>query len=358
MVRLRPAVVPIALLLAACGRKPEVKPDPDRAVAPTTPSVSASASASAVASAAASLAPSSSASGGVGLDTIALCHDGTFGSELFGGSVGDSFGYGGLGMTGTGTGGGKGEGIGLGTVGGFGKGASGAGYGAGAGPNRTTMTGSTKVVAGKVDGANAGRAICGAFSRLRTCFDAVEKAKTTYSGSALVKIVVSAEGKVDSVTPSGGTLTDAGLGTCLATELKTVTFPKPDVGSTTLEYTVDYLRVPAVASAKVKVIETGVTITGRLPPEVVRRIIRANFPRLRACYEAGLNKDRKLVGTVFTHFVIDKTGEVEKVTEGVGTLADKTVRGCVLGVFRTLSFPEPEGGEVIVKYGIDFQNDP
>jgi hypothetical protein len=109
------------------------------------------------------------------------------------------------------------------------------------------------------------------------------------------------------------------------------------------------------AKKTVKMVETGTDIQGRMPPEVIRRIVRANFPRFRACYEVGLKTNPSLAGTVITRFVIDNSGAVESAASGGGTLGSGTVSACVLGVFRTLSFPAPEGGKVTVTYPINFQ---
>jgi len=106
-----------------------------------------------------------------------------------------------------------------------------------------------------------------------------------------------------------------------------------------------------------KMIETGTDIQGQLPPEVIKRIIRANFPRLRACYQQALKKSPSIKGTVTTTFTIDSTGAVESASLGKGTVEDEPMKQCVLGVFNTLSFPEPEKGKVKVIYPIDFQND-
>ncbi len=120
----------------------------------------------------------------------------------------------------------------------------------------------------------------------------------------------------------------------------------------------DVLHKTEVKKTKVvKMIETGVTTQGKLPPEVIRRIIRANFPRFRACYEAGLKKDETLTGTVSTSFVITTAGNVENVTLGKGTIKDPAVEACVKGVFSTLKYPEPEGGKVQVTYPINFTNE-
>lgn len=107
----------------------------------------------------------------------------------------------------------------------------------------------------------------------------------------------------------------------------------------------------------VRVIDTNVEATGTLPAETIKRIIRANFPRFRQCYESGLKKDPGLRGTVVTRFIIDTTGATESASYSGGSLGDASVQSCVVGVYRTLSFPEPQSGKVMVTYPIDFQND-
>lgn len=112
------------------------------------------------------------------------------------------------------------------------------------------------------------------------------------------------------------------------------------------------------ATKPIKMFEPGdVSTTGKLPAETIKRIIRANFPRFRQCYEAGLKKDPGLRGTVIARFIIDTTGATESASYSGGTLPDASVQSCVVGVYRTLSFPEPESGKVMVSYPIDFQND-
>jgi hypothetical protein len=115
---------------------------------------------------------------------------------------------------------------------------------------------------------------------------------------------------------------------------------------------------PVTSSKSGKVTESSVTVTGKLPSDVIKRIVRANFPRFRACYESGLKRDPTLKGTVSDTLSIDTTGAVESATLGKGTLTDATVGACVTGVFRTLSFPEPEGGKVKVDYTLDLQIGP
>ena len=94
-------------------------------------------------------------------------------------------------------------------------------------------------------------------------------------------------------------------------------------------------------------------VEGRLPPEVVQRIVRQNFGRFRLCYEAGLRSNPSLQGRVSVRFIIQRDGGVTGVNGG-GDLPDAAVVRCVAAAFNGLSFPQPEGGLVTVEYPIAF----
>lgn len=95
------------------------------------------------------------------------------------------------------------------------------------------------------------------------------------------------------------------------------------------------------------------SVSGRLPPEVIQRIVRQNFGRFRLCYENGLRNNPNLQGTVSVSFTIGRDGSVGSVGGG-GSLPDSAVVGCVTKAFYGLSFPQPEGGVVKVSYPIAF----
>ena len=92
------------------------------------------------------------------------------------------------------------------------------------------------------------------------------------------------------------------------------------------------------------------TINGRLPPEVIQRIVRQNFGRFRLCYESGLRANPSLSGRVSVKFVIDRSGAVSMSQDGGSELPDQGVVQCVVRSFSNLSFPQPEGGIVTVVY--------
>jgi hypothetical protein len=96
-------------------------------------------------------------------------------------------------------------------------------------------------------------------------------------------------------------------------------------------------------------------INGRLMPEAVQRVVRQNFGRLRACYEAGLLRDPGLEGRVSVQFVIDREGAVTMAMPWSDTtLPDASVARCVSKAYESMSFPRPEGGIVTVVYPVMF----
>ncbi len=100
----------------------------------------------------------------------------------------------------------------------------------------------------------------------------------------------------------------------------------------------------------------GVTtlVSGRLPPEIVQRVVRQNFGRFRLCYENGLRANPTLEGRITVRFVIGRDGAVASVENAGSDLPDPTIASCVIRAFYGISFPQPDGGVVMVTYPIVF----
>jgi hypothetical protein len=96
------------------------------------------------------------------------------------------------------------------------------------------------------------------------------------------------------------------------------------------------------------------SVSGRVPAEVIQRIVRQNSGRFRACYEAGLRGNPNLAGRVGVAFVIGRDGAVSSVQSAGSDLPDAGVVSCVVRSFYGLSFPAPEVGIVTVSYPISF----
>lgn len=99
----------------------------------------------------------------------------------------------------------------------------------------------------------------------------------------------------------------------------------------------------------------GREVSGRLPPEVIKQIVRGNYGTFRKCYEAGLGRYAKLEGRVTVRFVIERDGAVSNAVVGDSTLPDCQVARCIRDGFKALRFPKPEGGIVTVSYPIMLQ---
>ena len=96
--------------------------------------------------------------------------------------------------------------------------------------------------------------------------------------------------------------------------------------------------------------------SGRLPPEVIQRVVRQNFGRFRLCYENDLRAQPNLDGRVAVKFVIALDGSVGSTAVADTSLPASTAT-CVARAFGGLSFPAPEGGIVTVTYPINFSPD-
>ena len=108
----------------------------------------------------------------------------------------------------------------------------------------------------------------------------------------------------------------------------------------------------AVTAPKLR--EGATSVNGRLPAEVITRIVRQNYGRFRLCYESGLRSNPNLQGRVSVKFVIERSGSVAMTSDAGSDLPDQSVVGCVVRGFGNLSFPQPEGGLVTVVYPISF----
>ena len=96
------------------------------------------------------------------------------------------------------------------------------------------------------------------------------------------------------------------------------------------------------------------SVNGRLPPEVIQRIIRGRYANFRSCYDQGLGRDPNLIGRVTVRFVIGRDGTITSIEPVCTSMPDREVVRCVTEEYKPLTFPQPEGGIVTVVYPIMF----
>lgn len=89
-------------------------------------------------------------------------------------------------------------------------------------------------------------------------------------------------------------------------------------------------------------------IKGSLSKQEINRVIRRNLARFKYCYEKQLNANPNLSGKISVNFMISPTGGVGKASVRESSMNDSTVEGCVTKVMKTLKFPRPKGGGIVV----------
>lgn len=89
-------------------------------------------------------------------------------------------------------------------------------------------------------------------------------------------------------------------------------------------------------------------IKGSLSKEEIGRVIRRNLARFKYCYEKQLNANPNLAGKISVYFTIAPTGSVASAKVRETTMGSKNVESCVLKVMRSLKFPKPRGGGIVV----------
>jgi TonB family protein len=181
--------------------------------------------------------------GGGGLSTI--FGQGGLGGDLkgavgniVGSRVGDSGGFGGLGLKGTGTGGGgMGNTIGIGGIGTRGRGGGITGYGTGVGnldPKRKADVGITDTdatVQGSLDRELIRKVIRANIGQIRYCYESELQTKPNLAGKVAVRFIISPSGDVaQAQVAEGSTLNEPRLSECIRVRVRGWKFPSPKGG--------------------------------------------------------------------------------------------------------------------------------
>ena len=123
----------------------------------------------------------------------------------------------------------------------------------------------------------------------------------------------------------------------------------------TVEAVLDEAGTPDARTAVKPLAAAGAaTVSGSLPPDVIRSVVQRHMARIRYCYEQGLTTNPSLAGKVKIHFVIASDGTVATATESDSTLGDATVTSCIVRTFQSMVFPAPSGGIVTAIYPLTF----
>lgn len=104
-------------------------------------------------------------------------------------------------------------------------------------------------------------------------------------------------------------------------------------------------------------VRTGaVSIRGRIPREIVERVVRKQYGWFRFCYEQARSRSPSVQGRVQVRFAIGDDGVVTTaaIDTALTDVPDAAMLACVLKGFAKLAFPHPEGGVALVGLPLTF----
>jgi beta-lactamase regulating signal transducer with metallopeptidase domain len=182
------------------------------------------------------------------------------------------------------------------------------------------------------------------FGAFRACYDKVARPRPETTMD--LHFVIGRDGRVRTGHIDSQQVPE--LGECSTPTMLSLIFPQPKGGEVSVVY-------PVVLSPEEGETASGSpppddTKTGRLPPDVIRSVMRSHVGEFRSCYET-LPHPRPAL-RLKLHFTIGTTGSVD---EGhVDSEANPELGRCTEQIMRGIVFPAPEGGVVTVSYPIEF----
>lgn len=106
---------------------------------------------------------------------------------------------------------------------------------------------------------------------------------------------------------------------------------------------------------RVRTPKEGFSVSGDLPGEVVRRIVRSRTNEVRLCYSMSLRSFPKAKGTATFAWTIDAEGKVSSAEKISSTVRDKKLPPCIVKAIKRWKFPKPkDGASVSVKFPFEF----
>ena len=97
-----------------------------------------------------------------------------------------------------------------------------------------------------------------------------------------------------------------------------------------------------------RIIDRGGLVHGSLSKDVIRRVVHRHLNEVKYCYERELAAHPDLAGRVSIKFVINGVGAVQTARAADSTVGSDAVESCIAQAVLRWSFPEPEGGGIVI----------
>jgi len=89
-------------------------------------------------------------------------------------------------------------------------------------------------------------------------------------------------------------------------------------------------------------------VKGSLSKEVIRRIVHRHINEVKFCYERELATRPDMSGRVAIKFIISGSGAVQMAAVAESTVGNAAVENCIAQAVRRWTFPQPEGGGIVI----------
>lgn len=97
-----------------------------------------------------------------------------------------------------------------------------------------------------------------------------------------------------------------------------------------------------------------ITGTGTVSKSLIEEVLSRRLPEFRQCYQAVLEESPDVSGRLTMEWVVSETGRVVNVKEIASDTGRSDLARCIRREIRTLQFPKPSGGPIIIQYPIIF----
>jgi hypothetical protein len=191
------------------------------------------------------------------------------------------------------------------------------------------------------------------FPKLNECYLRRLGALPTLAGELTIKMALRNTGEILTIVRTNSTVNDAQLEQCVIAVFKQIPFPPQQRNMVMFNYRLKFSPAPTPLNQA----QSPEQAQGHLPKEVIKRIISRSRNRVEACYELARGNNPALAGKVTVKLVIDPSGRVSSVATESDTMSGSSVPDCIQTVFRSMTFPAPQGGPVNVTYPFVFKTE-
>ena len=96
--------------------------------------------------------------------------------------------------------------------------------------------------------------------------------------------------------------------------------------------------------------------SGKVSDAAILKILEKNMQKFQYCYEKALLKNASLAGQLTMEWTIETSGSTTHVKVVKSQLNNGSLHQCMNTELSRISFPNPKGGAVIVKYPFAFSS--